>query len=116
MKKNLGLFAAFACITFFTQAQFWSVSKPVQIGGTVNTFDAEESIPVFSKDSSILYFVRTFDSKNKGGEYDQDIWFNTRNDDGTYTDCKRLKSLNNKFNNAIIGMGDNGNVMYLLNA
>ena len=116
MKKNLGLFVAFVCITFFSQAQFWSVSKPVQIGGTVNTFDAEESIPVFSKDSSTLYFVRTFDPKNKGGEYDQDIWYSTRNDDGTYTDCKRLKSLNNKFNNAIIGVGDNGNVMYLLNA
>ncbi|MFK7785970.1 MAG: hypothetical protein AB8B56_12680 [Crocinitomicaceae bacterium] len=116
MKKNFALFAAFACITFFSQAQFWSISKPVQIGGTVNTFDAEESIPVFSKDSSMLYFVRTFDPKNKGGEYDQDIWYSMRNDDGSYTDCKRLKSLNNKFNNAIVGMGENGNVMYLLNA
>ncbi|MDG1331058.1 MAG: SprB repeat-containing protein [Crocinitomicaceae bacterium] len=114
--KNLGLFAAFVCITFVSQAQFWRVSKPVQIGGTVNTFDAEESIPIFSKDSSMLYFVRTFDPKNKGGEYDQDIWYSTRNDDGTYTDCKRLKSLNNKYNNAIIGMGNNGKVMYLLNA
>jgi hypothetical protein len=116
MKKNFALFAAFACTAFFSQAQFWSVSKPVQIGGTVNTFDAEESIPVFSQDSSTLYFVRTFDPKNKGGEYDQDIWYSTRNDDGSYTDCKRLKSLNNKYNNAIVGMGENGNVMYLLNA
>jgi len=116
MKKNLGLFAAFVCITFFSQAQFWSVSKPIQLGGTVNTFDAEESIPVFSKDSSMLYFVRTFDSKNEGGQYDQDIWYSTRNDDGTYTDCKRLKSLNNKMNNAIIGLSENGSVMYLLNA
>ena len=31
-------------------------------------------IPVFSKDSSILYFVRTFDPKNKGGEFDQEMW------------------------------------------
>lgn len=116
MKKHFGLFAAFACISFFSQAQFWSVSAPVQLGGTVNTFDAEESIPVFSKDSSTLYFVRTFDPKNKGGEYDQDIWYSSKNDDGTYTDCKRLKSVNNKFNNAIIGLAENGNVMYLLNA
>ena len=116
MNKNFALFAAFACITFFSQAQFWSVSNPVQIGGTVNTFDAEESIPVFSRDSSTLYFVRTFDPNNKGGEYDQDIWYSTRNGDGSYTDCKRLKSLNNKYNNAIVGMGENGNVMYLLNA
>ena len=82
----------------------------------MNTLEAEESIPVFSKDSSILYFVRTFDPQNKGGEYDQDIWYSSRNDDGSYTDCKRLKSLNNKFNNAILGLGDDGKSMYLLNA
>lgn len=116
MKKNLGLIAVFACITSVSQAQFWNVSDPVKLGGTVNTIDAEESIPVLSKDNSTLYFVRTFDPQNKGGEYDQDIWYSSRNNDGTYTDCKRLKSLNNKFNNAILGLGDKGDVMYLLNA
>ncbi len=116
MKKNLGLIAAFACITSFGQAQFWKVSFPVQLEGTVNTIEAEESIPVFSKDSSILYFVRTFDRNNKGGEFDQDIWYSTRNSDGIYTNCKRLKSLNNKFNNAILGLSDKGDIMYLLNA
>lgn len=116
MKKNFGLIAVFVCVTLVSQAQFWSVSNPVQLGGTVNTLEAEESIPVFSKDSSILYFVRTFDPKNKGGEFDQDIWYSARNDDGSYTDCKRLKSLNNKYNNAILGLGNNGDVMYLLSA
>lgn len=116
MKKNLGVIAAFACITSFSQAQFTNVLKPVKLDGTVNTIDAEESIPVFSKDSSILYFVRTFDPNNKGGEYDQDIWFSTRDQDGKYTDCERLKSLNNKFNNAILGLNDDGSVMYLLNS
>ena len=115
MKKNLGLIAAFACITSFSQAQF-SVTTPVQLAGTVNTVDAEESIPVFSKDSSILYFVRTFEPQNKGGEYDQDIWFSERDQNGKYTDCERLKSLNNKFNNAILGLSNKGDVMYLLNA
>lgn len=115
MKKNLGLIAAFACITSFSQAQF-SVTTPVQLAGTVNTVDAEESIPVFSKDSSILYFVRTFEPQNKGGEYDQDIWFSERDQNGKYTDCERLKSLNNKFNNAILGLSNKGDIMYLLNA
>lgn len=116
MRKNLGLIAVFACITSFGQAQFWSISAPAQLSGTVNTLEAEESMPVFSKDSSTLYFVRTFDAQNKGGEIDQDIWYSTRNEDGSYTDCKRLKSLNNKYNNAILGISDQGNVMYLLNA
>ncbi len=115
MKKSL-LFAAFACISLIGQAQFWDVSTPAPLKGTVNTVEAEESIPVFSKDSSILYFVRTFDPQNKGGEIDQDIWYSVRNDEGFYTDCKRLKSLNNKLNNAILGLSDQGKVMYLLNA
>ena len=116
MKKNLGLIAAFACITTFSQAQFRGVTTPVQLEGTVNTIESEESIPVFSKDSSILYFVRTYDPKNKGGEFDQDIWFSERDENGKYTDCERLKSLNNKLNNAILGLSEKGDVMYLLNS
>ncbi len=114
--KNYFSIAAFTFVTSVCQAQFWRISEPVQLDGTVNTIEAEESIPVFSKDSSILYFVRTFDPKNTGGEYDQDIWYSSRNTDGSYTDCKRLNSLNNKFNNAILGLGEKGDVMYLLNA
>jgi hypothetical protein len=68
MMKNLGLIAVFSGVTFCSQAQFWDVTNPVKIDGTVNTIEAEESIPVFSKDNSILYFVRTFDPENKGGE------------------------------------------------
>lgn len=116
MKKNFALFALFIGVAGLAQAQFWKISEPVQLGGTVNTIEAEESIPVFSKDSSILYFVRTFDGKNKGGETDQDIWHSTRNADGTYTDCKPLKDVNNKFHNAILGLSGDGGKMYLLNA
>ncbi len=116
MKKNFALVALFICSTGLAQAQFWKISDPVQLGGTVNTIEAEESIPVFSSDSSILYFVRTFDGKNKGGETDQDIWYSTKNADGTYTDCKQLKDVTNKFHNAIIGLSEDGSKMYLLNA
>lgn len=115
MKKSL-LFTAFVCTSLVGQAQLWDVSTPVQISGTVNTIEAEESIPIFSKDSSILYFVRTFDPTNKGGKIDQDIWYSIRNANGSYTDCKPLKSLNNKMNNAILGLSDQGTVMYVLNA
>jgi hypothetical protein len=38
--------------------QFENVHK---LEGQVNT-DAEESMPVFSKDSATLYFVRTFEN------------------------------------------------------
>lgn len=101
--------------TMNLNAQQWKFGEPVKLGGTINSA-AEESIPVFSKDRSMLYFVRTMDSKNTGGEMDQDIWYSMRNESGGYSDCKRLTDLNNKYNNAVISLTGNGKSMYLLNA
>lgn len=109
------LLALSAIVPSLAYCQFWDHSEPVQLGGTVNT-GAEESIPLFSKDSSILYFVRTMDPTNQGGEADQDIWYSVKDSTGAYTDCQRLKSLNNKFNNAVAGIAKDGTSLYLLNA
>lgn len=98
-----------------SEAQIWRFSEPVKLGGTVNT-NAEESTPVFSKDRSMLYFVRTMDPQNKGGEADQDIWYSQKNESGGYGDCARLKDLNNKYNNAVVSLGKSGSTMYVLNA
>ena len=116
MSGKLLLATLFTGIYSFTFGQFWDYSDPVRLGGTVNTEEAEESIPVFSKDSSMLYFVRTFDPENKGGESDQDIWYSQKDETGAYTDCARLKGLNNKFNNAVVGLNSDGTTMYLLNS
>ncbi len=99
--------------TSVSQAQFWNTSDPVRLAGTVNT-GAEESIPVLSKDLSTLYFVRTMDATNEGGVDDQDIWYSLKDDQGSYGQCERLKGLNNKYNNAIVALGNDK--MYLLNA
>ena len=114
MKRQL-LLGAFVLVSTLSQAQFWKVSEPIRLGGTVNTA-AEESIPVFSKDSSILYFVRTYDESNKGDEVDQDIWQSVQESAGTYGECAPVKSLNNEFNNAVLGVNKDGTVMYVLNA
>lgn len=96
--------------------QFWDISDPERLGGSVNT-EAEESIPVFSNDSSILYFVRTYDAGNKGGHYDQDIYSSTKEGANTYSNGESAGgSLNNKFNNAVVCLADKGNKMYVLNA
>ncbi len=112
-KLLFALFFTGICTTSY--GQFWDHSDPVRLGGTVNT-EAEESIPVFSQDSSMLYFVRTFDASNKGGETDQDIWYSEKDETGVYTDCARLKDLNNKYNNAVVGLGTDGTTMYVLNS
>lgn len=112
MKLLTFLFAGLSSITY---GQFWEVSEPVRLGGTVNT-GAEESIPVFSMDSSMLYFVRTYDKENRGDNLDQDIWFSKKEADGSYSDCELAKAMNNKMNNAVLGISRDGNSMYLLNS
>ena len=72
MKKLL--LAMTVLLTVQANAQFWKTSEIEKLSGAVNT-EAEESIPVFSKDENILYFVRTFDKSNTGGFNDQDVWY-----------------------------------------
>ena len=116
MKKTTLLYVMAASFSWTANAQFWDYSEPVKLKGTINSVESEESIPVFSKDSSTLYFVRTFNKANKGDANDQDIWKSTKQDDGSYSASERIKSLNNKFNNAVVGLSRDGSSMYLLNA
>ena len=102
--------------SFILNAQSWKISDPYTLGSEVNS-RAEESTPFFSQDSSILYFTRTFDARNTGGEWDQDIWYSTRTENGeSYNEAQNLKSLNNKFHNAVVGLSSDGNRIYLLDA
>jgi len=107
MKSNKLLLVGFALIATNSWSQFWKTSDPVKLEGTINSL-AEESMPIFSKDSSILYFVRTFDKENKGDENDQDIWMSSKDSTGGYVDAKVIKELNNKFNNAVISINPKG--------
>lgn len=104
----------FAFTTFLVQGQIWDFDGVNRLGGEVNSL-AEEILPVFSKDSSLLYFIRSNDKRNKGGEFDQDIWKSFRKSDGTYGDCKQETSLNTKYNNGVIGISSDGGTLYLLN-
>jgi hypothetical protein len=95
-------------------AQIWDFDGVRQLPGDVNS-PAEESIPIFSKDSSMLFFVRTYDKKNKGGELDQDIWVSYRQSSGEYSGVKNLSALNTKYNNGVVGISSDGEALYLLN-
>ncbi len=116
MKKEI-LFVIFLCgFCMNSMAQFWQISEPKKLPGTVNTPLFEEIMPVFSKDSSLLYFVRAFDPSSVAGESDQDIWFSKRAADGSYSVCQPLSELNNKFNNGIVGVSSSGKSLYVLNS
>lgn len=99
--------------------QIYEFTTPVRFGGSINS-SADESNPVLSDDGSILYVVRTFDQKNVGGIYDQDIWY-CRHQSGEWTVPIPFQSLNNKLHNAVIGQFKNladstQDCLYLLSA
>ena len=47
--------------------------------------------------------------QTKVGEQDQDVWFSRKDGAGKYNDCERLTDVNNKFNNAVLGLNTTGN-------
>lgn len=115
MKKQLLLIGLAYLTCNSLNAQFYDVSEPQKLNGDVNTL-ADESMPIFSKDSSILYFSRILDPKNKGGEFDQDIWMSSKEANGTYNGSQKVTALNNKMKNGVVGINKDGSHLYLLNS
>ena len=112
MKKSIFLILNFLGIFLSVNGQMGNFTDPVKFGVGINS-QGEETSPIFSKDTSILYFTRVFDENNKGGINDQDIWFSKRIN-GEFKKSENLKKLNTKINNAVLGISKDGNSVYLL--
>ena len=98
----------------FAQQDTISFSAPQKLSDSINS-SAEEGLPILSSDMSTLYFARTFHPENAGGEYSgQDIWM-SRIKDGEYTTAESVKSLNDEWSNAVVGVVNDGKKLYLLN-
>lgn len=115
LRHFLFVSAQFFLLTVTAQSTFTAISTPQKLGGSVNT-EVEESMPVFDEESSTLFFVRSFDAKSIGGKNDQDIWSSQKEVDFSYSNANPIKELNNKFNNAIVGINKAGDHVYLLNS
>ncbi|MEO0334619.1 MAG: hypothetical protein AAF223_23595, partial [Bacteroidota bacterium] len=92
-------------------------SEPVVLSDTINS-KAEESYPIYSPSDSTLYFVRSLYAQNVGGvRSGQDIWYTKQQPTGEWTEpLNNLESLNNRNNNAVVGVSQTGNTLYLLNS
>jgi outer membrane protein OmpA-like peptidoglycan-associated protein len=80
--------------------------------------EAEESMPIISPDGKKMFFVRTFDEKNIGGKYaGQDIWMAILDVNGNWVSPSNdFPELNNKRNNAVIGINQDETTLFLTNA
>ncbi|HKL03810.1 MAG TPA: OmpA family protein, partial [Cryomorphaceae bacterium] len=116
MLKKSGLIVLFALFEIATMAQQDTIvfAVPQKLSEQVNT-EAEESLPLITADGETMYFARTFHPANAGGKMaGQDIWFAVKSGD-QFKRAQNLSPLNNKRNNAVVGIARNGSRMYLLN-
>ena len=107
----------FSLLAGLGQAQDFYFQPPTVLSDTINS-RAEESYPIYSARDSTLYFVRTLYSANMGGaQAGQDIWYTRRLPNGGWSlPANNLDQLNNRNNNAVVGVSKTGNTLYLLNS
>jgi OOP family OmpA-OmpF porin len=91
--------------------------EPIPLPDIINS-SAEEIQPIFDKDSSHLYFVRSFHPENtdKGETGDQDIWVAEHDAEGNWISVHAMDYFNNEENNGVFGISNDSKTIYLLNA
>jgi len=106
----------YASYCFFpASGQELTFETPLKLPQGINS-DVEESMPIISPDGSTLYYTRNFYNENIGGEEaGQDIWFSISGEKGKWKNASNnLNGLNNKWDNAIIGINEDAKTYYLL--
>ncbi|MEM7550919.1 MAG: hypothetical protein AAF363_14645 [Bacteroidota bacterium] len=91
-------------------------SEPQKLDSGINT-EAEEIAPLLSPSGDKLFYVKTFGSKNIGGKFSgSDIWVATKKGPTKWAfPTNDFNGYNTNDNNAIIGVHENGEILYLLN-
>lgn len=116
-KLIVSLLSILWCGVALAQSPIKDYGDPVKLPETINSSSAEESLPLLSKDGKVMYFVRSFHPDNVGGPTGgHDIWYSTKNEDGTWSQASNdLEALNNETNNAVAGVSEDGSTVYLVN-
>lgn len=112
MDKKITIIALvlFCSLVSLAQNTFTSES----LGEGVNTSYPEIN-PMLSPDGKTLYFTRANHPQNTWGEdKNQDVWYSTLNDDGTWSSAVRMpETVNIGRYNAIYGIINNGNTLVI---
>jgi len=111
MKKNI-----YAATLFFALAGAASAQSsfiPKNLGPNINS-GYDEINPVLSADGKTLYFTRINHPDNTFGTDDsQDIWFSTRQPDGSWSVAKHLQRFNMGHVNAVLATSADGNTLLI---
>jgi len=96
------------------QEKVQKFTNPEKLPASVNT-DAEEVYPLLSPSKDQLYFVRTYRTEEAGHKKGQQDIFVSRFENNAWQEgSDDLPTLNNKANNAAVGISKDGQNLYLL--
>jgi len=111
--KNSSIFFLLLLVQYLPAFSQTSEFLPQSLGSNINSgFD--EINPLISPDGKVLYFSRVNYPLNYYGERDsEDIWFSTKNEDGSWAKAKPLYDLNIGRYNSIAGMSNDGHMLFL---
>jgi hypothetical protein len=95
-------------------SQIWDFSAAEKLPANVNT-DAEEAAPMLTPDGRTLYFSRILYPENEGGKFSgSDIWVSSVDGRKAWSKASGV-NLNDRGNNAIVGINSDGETIYVLN-
>ncbi len=105
----------FGILPAMALAQEWDFGVAEKISANVNS-DCDELLPIMSPDGKWLYFTRSFCDQNRGGKYTgSDIWASRIEGGGReWGKASNDKTLNDRGNSAAVGVGERGDVLYML--
>jgi hypothetical protein len=107
------LTAIFIILPLAGFSQVWDFSAPEKLPANVNT-DYEEASPLLAPDGKTLYFSRILYPDNEGGKFSgSDIWVSAQSNDAWSKAYS--PRLNDRGNNAVIGVNSDGETIYVLN-
>jgi outer membrane protein OmpA-like peptidoglycan-associated protein len=87
--------------------------KKKNLGPGINS-KYSEIAPVISPDGQTLYVARQGDPNNEGEKKLYDVWFATRQTDGSWSQLERMgKPINNEGDNLVISVSPDGNTLLL---
>ena len=117
MKKQF-ILIGFTLVTLLNHAQNETkieFSKASIISNSINS-EHHELMPLISNDGNTFFFVKDeFDQTNDGYKIGQNIWTSSLNNNTWTTAEKSSSAINNKSNNAVIGLSEDGQRIYLIN-
>src|SRR5688500_13109968 len=114
MVKNVLIF--FVLIPLVGWSQDWDFGPQRKLSGNVNS-QYEELLPLLSPDGKTLYFGRVASPDNVGGKFaGTDVWISSYDETTMeWSKAQNEKAFNTKGTNAVVGISEKGDAVYLLN-